>query len=707
MAAALLGVALAVACATPPPSSDDTAAARSAYDQALSRSAGDPAAAREALGAFIEAYPRSPQADDAGLRLARLALDAGDAAAAERELRRVLDRHPSGDASDAARLELAGLLLAAGRVDEAAQVAGRMRMSLLSAADRRAAHRLLADLAGAQASPATQLRWLGRVRADQTTPEGAAALDAEIDAVIAAVDASELEALAARLGKRVPAARVHARMADVAFAEGRVEDALDQLAIASRLPLTPAGALAIRKVEARVERGPAPGADFEPGALTPLGLDPSGAQAVIGAVLPLSGPYAAFGRETLQGITLALGLFGAQGPSDSGIQLDIRDSRGDPQRAAAATAELAAQPGLLGIIGPLVGRAAEAAAKVAAEREVPLLTLTRREDVARLGESVLKLGGSAAAEAERLADYAFEQLEARRFALLYPDNAYGHRLRAMFWDAVEARGGEVAAVARYEVGATDFAAPIRRLIGYELLSPEVREVLAERGKLLKRAKRLPPEAATELRREAYSMLGPDETELPPTLDFDALFLPDGHEMVSLIGPHLAFHDVRGVRLLGTSGWNHPDLLEIGGRHLDGAVFAANFFGGSEAPHVAAFQQDFVASFGEEPGFLAAQAFDAASLVLSAVLDGAAVPDDLLAHLLASREIAGTTGALLGFDAEGNLQRRAQILGVEGARVVSVDERGGEPPLLPLPPVRPWELEEEEGALGVGASIGSE
>ncbi|MDJ0788539.1 MAG: hypothetical protein QNK05_17165, partial [Myxococcota bacterium] len=93
--------------------------------------------------------------------------------------------------------------------------------------------------------------------------------------------------------------------------------------------------------------------------------------------------------------------------------------------------------------------------------------------------------------------------------------------------------------------------------------------------------------------------------------------------------------------------------------------------------------------------------------LSAVLDGAEEPDDLLDHLLASREIAGTTGALLGFDAEGNLQRRAQILGVEGARVVSVDERGGEPPLLPLPPVRPWELEEEEGALGVGASIGSE
>ena len=42
--------------------------------------------------------------------------------------------------------------------------------------------------------------------------------------------------------------------------------------------------------------------------------------------------------------------------------------------------------------------------------------------------------------------------------------------RSAFWDAVEARGGEVVGVASYDVDATDFAEPIRRLIGYDMLT---------------------------------------------------------------------------------------------------------------------------------------------------------------------------------------------------------------------------------------------
>ena len=61
------------------------------------------------------------------------------------------------------------------------------------------------------------------------------------------------------------------------------------------------------------------------------------------------------------------------------------------------------------------------------------------------------------------------------------------------------------------------------------------------------------------------MRGPGGVVLPPIVDFDALFIPDEHDKIVLIAPQLAFHDVTGVRLLGSSGWVDPELIEIGRR----------------------------------------------------------------------------------------------------------------------------------------------
>jgi ABC-type branched-subunit amino acid transport system substrate-binding protein len=392
---------------------------------------------------------------------------------------------------------------------------------------------------------------------------------------------------------------------------------------------------------------------------------------VIGAVLPLSGPYAAFGEESLQGVLLAAGLFDAAG-SRSGVEVRVRDSRGDAGAAAAAVHELAAQPDLVAVVGPLLAEAAEAAAHAAEQEGVPLLTLTRREEVARVGRFALQLGSSPRIETEFLADVAVRSLGLRRFAILYPDNAYGRALRAAFWDAVEARGGEIVGVARYPVDATDFASPIRRLIGYELLSGGEQAALAERERLRKRAQRLPPEQADALRAQAAALTAPDGGPLPPFVDFEALFVPDAHQKAALLAPHLAFHEVSGVRLLGTSGWNHPDLLRIGGEHVEGAVFTGEFLAESEQPQVAEFARRFTGAFGRAPGYLAAQAFDAANLVLLQLVQGRRDREALLAGLLATRDYPGVSGPMhVGPD--GNAVKRPFLLGVRGGRIVPLDE----------------------------------
>jgi hypothetical protein len=213
------------------------------------------------------------------------------------------------------------------------------------------------------------------------------------------------------------------------------------------------------------------------------------------------------------------------------------------------------------------------------------------------------------------------------------------------------------------------------MIGYELLPPGALGQLAEREKLLKRAKRLPWAEAEELREEARALTGPDGEPLPPYVDFDALFIPDAHQTAGLIAPHLAFHEVTGVRLLGPSAWNHQSFVRLGGRHIEGALFPGAFSAAVSAPNVVTFGEHFQSSFGAPPSSLAAEAFDAANLALAAAARGTTERDELLAAIAEEPRRVGVSG-VLQLGPEGEIARRPHLLGVSGGQVVCVDEVGG-------------------------------
>ena len=76
-----------------------------------------------------------------------------------------------------------------------------------------------------------------------------------------------------------------------------------------------------------------------------------------------------------------------------------------------------------------------------------------------------------------------------------------------------------------------------------------------------------------MRRAAYSILGPEVVPLPPIVDFDVLFIPDASEKIALVAPGLAFHEIRGVRLLGSNDWLDPELLRVARQHVSGSVIS--------------------------------------------------------------------------------------------------------------------------------------
>jgi len=186
-----------------------------------------------------------------------------------------------------------------------------------------------------------------------------------------------------------------------------------------------------------------------------------------------------------------------------------------------------------------------------------------------------------------------------------------------------------------------------------------------------RARRLPPSEALALRAEAQAIHRRDGAPLPPIVDFDALFVPETAEGVGLIAPHLAFHEVTGVRLLGPDGWYDRDLVRLGGEHVEGALFVSHFFPESPVAYVHDFAVRYRDAFASEPAVFAAQSYDAANLVLVQLSARRPSRDSVREGVLETASYPGVAGVMT-MGPDGNAHKRPFLLQVVGGEIVQVE-----------------------------------
>ncbi|TDJ19816.1 MAG: penicillin-binding protein activator [Deltaproteobacteria bacterium] len=653
---------------------------RRAYAAAVSQQADDPGAAERAFTEFLARFPSSVLADDASKRLGQIALDQGDEDLALRRFHQTLSNYPDSDSVDAVRIAIARLEHGRGNALAAAAMIKQARLSRLNVVEQREAFRLMLDVSD---DPARKLRWLSRLRRAERDEDAVALVDVEIDTLIQKMEAIDLFRGAEQIGRQIPAGRALLQAADLSLDQGEIDRARRAIKLASKLPLDDLYQARLITVSERL-RLRDEGLSFD-AALPRIedladlgGADTAGAEGTLGVVLPLSGPFAHFGEESLRGVLLAAGIFGADdgtGPPDTRrVRVMIRDSAADPEQAARAVRELADLE-VSAIIGPLLKEECEAAAAVAESESVPLLALTASEAVSAGRPHVFRVRTQPREEVALLVDYAVRELGAQRFAVLYPRDTYGRGLRRMFWEAVEEQGGRIVGVASYDPNAVDFAEPIRRLVGFVLLTSEEKQALEEREALERRARRLPAEEAAALRLVGQAMTGPNGELLPPVVDFDVLFIPESHEKVVLIAPQLAFHGAEQTRLMGTSGWHHSDLVKIAREHVEGAIFTTHFPVSSELLFVRSFTDGYRRAYSQEPDVFAAQAYDATNLVLLQLTGFSFGDDDVRERvrtgILAVRAHPGVTG-VLRMQPDGNARKRPFLLRVERGRIVAVE-----------------------------------
>jgi ABC-type branched-subunit amino acid transport system substrate-binding protein len=347
-----------------------------------------------------------------------------------------------------------------------------------------------------------------------------------------------------------------------------------------------------------------------------------------GIMLPLTGKLAAFGERVLRGILLSTELLTKE--QQQGLTLHIFDTRADPEVARRGVMELADR-GVVGIIGPLKGNVAEAAALEAKSLGVPLVTPTPTAEVE--GDGVFRLGLRPEDEIDRLARYAVQVAGIERFAILAPDTAQGRRYRKIFWDSVVRYGGEIAGSVLFATGDNiSLKEPLAKLTGIHGLSKaETRELFEEeRREELSKMTSLLLELGISYRGAVETMALDEEEEFAeyepkPRVDFTGVFLPIGAKSAALLAPQLPYHDVFDATLLGLRSWNYSSLIEVGRKYVDGALFPVEWH--TSTPEGQAFAASYKEVYHRAPGVLEVYGYDAGRLVLAASQSGSAQSRD--------------------------------------------------------------------------------
>jgi branched-chain amino acid transport system substrate-binding protein len=374
-----------------------------------------------------------------------------------------------------------------------------------------------------------------------------------------------------------------------------------------------------------------------------------------GAVLPLTGNYAAIGKQTLHGLQQALGISGSV--SKNNYRLVVVDSQGTPEDAAKAMESLVFKEHVMAIVGGLASSTATIEAAKAQELGVPFISLSQKPGLTKVGPFVYGSSITPKLQVEHLVSYAMDRLNMKKFAIIYPNDRYGTEFANLFWDEVQRRGGKVTAAQTYAPKETDFKAHIKKMVGTYYLEDrrqEYEQLLREWHKKNTNKRRSPP-----------------ETLLPPIVNFDAIFIPDDPKALGQIAPMLAFNDVPKMLLLGTNLWNSPELVSRGQTFAEQAVFVDLFQSDAKSFTDSAFHRDFVSQYKERPGAFAVQGFDAGSLIVSAMKESPRTRIDFLRMMSGLKDVAGATSKLsMGEDRE--VDRQLLALTVRKGQIVTAE-----------------------------------
>lgn len=348
----------------------------------------------------------------------------------------------------------------------------------------------------------------------------------------------------------------------------------------------------------------------------------SGSEIKIGAVLPLTGDVATFGKSTKQGIELAIeqynkngGLLGKQ------IKLVVEDDENKPESGISATQKLISSEKVVGILGSVASKVVLAMAPVATQNKVPLVTgssTNAKVTTEKGNEFAFRACFIDPFQGKVIAKFSKDTLKAQTAAVMYDvGNDYSIGLAENFKTVFEQNGGKVVAYKSYNTGATDFNA---QLTSIKQLNPDV------------------------------------------------LILTDYYQTVGLIAKQAKQLGIT-AKMLGGDGWDSPDLVKIGGDAVNGGYFSNHYSPDDTSADVQQFLKDYKAKFnGETPDALAALGYDAAKMLFEAIKSANSTDGEAIRQALLKTDINSVTGHIM-LNSQRDPEKSAVMIKMENGKQV--------------------------------------
>jgi branched-chain amino acid transport system substrate-binding protein len=313
--------------------------------------------------------------------------------------------------------------------------------------------------------------------------------------------------------------------------------------------------------------------------------------------MSMTGDTANFGISSSNAIRMATDEVNKDGGiNGKQIELLLQDDRSDATEAANIVTKFVSQDGVHAIIGEVGSSRTLAAAPIAQNAKVPMLTpSSTNPDVTKKGDYIFRSCFIDTVQGPAMSQFAAVRLNAKRAALLIDRrNDYSTGLEKTITDAYVKLGGQIVITQSYQAGDQDFNAQITSIKG---ANPEV------------------------------------------------IFVPGYYGDVGLIAKQARDKGL-SVPLVGGDGWNSPSLYQIGGAALDGSYFTNHYSPDDPDPRVQRFVSAYQARYGTVPDALAATGYDAAHIMFDAIrragsLEGAAIRD----ALAATKGFPGVTGTV--------------------------------------------------------------
>lgn len=341
----------------------------------------------------------------------------------------------------------------------------------------------------------------------------------------------------------------------------------------------------------------------------------------VGVYMDLSGQTSSFGQSSVNGMKMAADEINkAGGVNGRQIELVIEDDQGRPEQAATVVTKLINQDKVHAVLGEVASSNSLAAAPIAQQAKIPMITpSSTNPKVTAVGDYIFRVCFIDPFQGDVMAKFAANTLKAKTAAIMLDVNSdYSRGLTQFFEASFSSLGGQVVQKQSYTQTDRDFS-----------------------GQL------------TSIR----------------SANPDVIFIPGYYGQVGVIAKQAKQLGITAP-LLGSDGWDAPQLWELGGDALNGSFMANHYSIDDPSPAIQKFVADYKARYnGLPPDAIAALGYDSLKVLADAIgRAGTTDPAKLRDAIAQTSNFASVTGNI-SINAERNAVKPAVVLELQNGKFV--------------------------------------